>query len=152
MASAVAGVELSSGSLLSSLSGSTSEMRHLRLHIRSEDRFAALKKIIWSRGGINQGAQAIRRWLGASDWGKMDWGASDWQGSKFGRKWSGSDWKNLYSKKWTRKLFLWHSVRMSWNSVDLCRKHTWRRQDRQRRPSKCCCIFHLAVYQFYQHW
>ena len=88
---------------------------------------------------------------GASNRGARDWGASDRRANKFGRKWSGSDWKKKYSKKWMRIIFLWHFVRMSQKSVDLCRKHTRRTQDGQRHTWKICRIFSLAVYQFYQH-
>ena len=83
---------------------------------------------------------------GESYWGARGWGVSYWWERKFGRKWLGSDRKKEYNNKLMRILFLWHSVRMPWKSVELCLKHTGRNQDRQRHLWKCCRIFPLAVY------
>ena len=96
----------------------------------------------WSRGKSDRGVSLAERAIEEQGIGEQGY---RWA-SKFVRKWSGSDWKEEYSKKWMRTLFLWHSVRMSWNSVALCRKNNRWTQDGRRHPWKCCRIFPLAVY------
>ena len=69
---------------------------------------------------------------GSSDQGARDWWASDWWVRKSGREWLGSNWNKKCSKKWMIIIFLWHFISMSWNYLDLRRKHTWRMQDGRR--------------------
>ena len=75
------------------------------------------------------------------EWSGNNWGAiGEWLCCEYERgqrEWSWSEYE------WGQRLaiasmrILWHSVRLTWKSVDLRRKYTRRTQERRKRPIQC---------------
>ena len=75
------------------------------------------------------------------EWSGNKWGAiGEWLWSKYERgqrEWSWSEYEGGQRLAIASKRIIWHSVRLTWNSVDLRRKYTRQAQDGQKRPIQC---------------